>query len=138
MAGVKAAGHVTVTYNTVDITQYIDGASIAASIAELDTTDLASTAMEYIPGLADWTISLNVNNYVSAVDTAIMVDLVTPPSTLRTVVVVVTDAAAATATYTWTTSCFLTGGEIGGEASGLVGISGVNIRCNGAPGRVVA
>ena len=67
-----------------------------------------------------------------------MVDLITPPSTLRTVIVVVTDAAGAIATYTWTTSCFLTGGEIGGEASGLVGISGVNIRCNGAPGRVLS
>ena len=138
MAGVKGAGHITVTYNTVDISQYIDSASVSASIAELDTTSLTATAMTYIPGLADWTISTNINNYVQAADTAIMVDAVTPPSTLRTVVVVVTDAAAAVATYTWTTSCFVTGLEIGGEASGLVGISGINIRCNGAPGRVLS
>jgi len=137
MAGVKAAGNVSVTYNTVDISQYVDSGSIAASIAELDTTDLASTAMEYIPGLADWTYTTNVVNYDSTIDTAIMVDVVTPPSTLRTLVVVFTDAAANTVTYTWTTSCFITSGELGGEASGLVGIS-LTFRCNGAPGRVVA
>lgn len=135
---VKSAGKVTVTYDSVNITAYTNTAAIAASIAELDTTDLASTAMEYIPGLADWTCSLEVNNYVAAIDTAIMEDLVTPPTTLKTLVVVFTDAAAATVTYTWTTSCFPTGGTVGGEATGLTGISGVVIRCNGAPNRAVA
>jgi hypothetical protein len=135
---VKAAGNVSVTYDSVDITQYVNTASIAASIAELDTTDLASTAMSYIPGLADWTCALEINNYVAAADTAIMEDLETPPTTLKTLEVEFTDAADATVTYTWTTSCFPTGGTVGGDASGLITISGVVIRCNGAPSRAVA
>jgi len=133
---VKAAGNVTVTYNANNITAYVDSGSIAASIAELDTTDLASTAMEYIPGLADWTYSTNVKNWDSTIDGYIMPDLVTP-GTLRTLVIAYTDASSNTVTYTWTTNAFITAGELGGEATGLVGISGLNFRCVGAPGRVV-
>lgn len=133
---VKAAGNVTVTYNSNALTAYVDSGAIAASIAELDTTDLASTAMEYIPGLADWTYTTNVKNWNSTVDGYIMPDIVTP-GTLRTLVVAFTDESDATVTYTWTANCFITAGELGGEATGLVGISGLTFRCIGAPNRAV-
>ena len=132
----KGAGSVTVTYNSNDITSYINTANISASIAELDTTDFGSTAMEYIPGLADWTCSVDVTNWDSTVDGYLMPDLVSP-GTLRTLAVVFDDGTN-TVTYTWTSNCFIQSGEIGGEATGLVGISGITFRCLGAPARAVA
>lgn len=136
MAAVKAAGNVTVTYNSNDITAYCDTAEIAASISELDTTDLASTAMEYIPGLADWTASLNVGNWDSTVDGYLSPDVVSP-GTLRTLVVAFDDGSSEV-TYTWTSNAFITGLTIGGSAADKIGMSGVSIRCNGAPTRAVA
>ena len=134
---VKGAGNVTVTYNSNALTNYINTASISASIAELDTTDFGSTAMEYIPGLADWTCSVEVTNWDSTVDGYIMPDIVTP-GTLRTLSVVFTDASSNTVTYTWTDNAFLTSGDIGGDATAQIGISGITIRCLGAPVRTVA
>lgn len=136
MAGVKGAGAVTVTYNSNALTDYINTASIAASIAELDTTDLGSTAMEYIPGLADWTCTVEVTKWDTTVDGYLMPDLVSP-GTLRTLVVAIDDGSA-TATYTWTSTAFIQAGTLGGEATGLVGISGITFRCIGAPSRSVA
>ena len=136
MAAVKAAGNVTVTYNSNDITSYCDTTEIAVSIAELDTTNLASTAMTYIPGLADWTVSLNVSNWDSTIDGYLSPDVVAP-GTLRTLVVAFDDGSSE-ATYTWTANAFITGLTIGGGAADKIGMSGLSIRCNGAPTRTVA
>lgn len=132
----KGAGSVTVTYNSNALTNYINTANISASIAELDTTDFGSSAMEYIPGLADWTCSVDVTNWDSTVDGYLMPDLVSP-GTLRTLAVAFDDGST-TVTYTWTSNCFIQAGEIGGEATGLVGISGITFRCLGAPSRTTA
>jgi len=134
MAAVKGAGSVTVTYNSNNITAYVNSASIAASIAELDTTDLASTAMEYIPGLADFTVSLEAPNWDATLDGYIMPDLLTPAQ--RTLAIAYSDGTN-TVTYTWTSTAFLTAGTLSAEATGLVSLSGISIRGNGAPGRAV-
>lgn len=136
MPAVKAAGKVTVTYNSNALTNYCNTAEIAAAIAELDTTNLGSTAMTYIPGLADWTINLT-GNWDATIDGFLMPDVVTPPTTLRTCVVTVNDGTT-TATYTWTTSAFVTGITIGGASTEKVGLSGVSIRCSGAPTRTTS
>lgn len=135
MAAVKGAGSVTVTYNSNNITAYVNSASIAASIAELDTTDLASTAMEYIPGLADFTVSLEAPNWDATLDGYIMPDLLTPAQ--RTLAIAYSDGSS-TVTYTWTTASFLTAGTLSAEATGLVSLSGISIRGNGAPSRAVS
>jgi hypothetical protein len=132
MAAVKGAGSVTVTYNSNNITAYVNSASIAASIAELDTTDLASTAMEYIPGLADFTVSLEAPNWDATLDGYIMPDLLTPAQ--RTLSIVYSDGTN-TVTYAWTTASFLTAGTLSAEATGLVSLTGISIRGNGAPSR---
>ena len=135
---VKGAGNVTVTYNSNALTDYINTANISSSIAELDTTDLGSTAMEYIPGLADWTCTVDIVKWDSTIDGYVMPDLVSAPSTLRTLSVVFTDASSNTVTYTWTSNAFITSGEIGGNATETVGITGITFRCVGAPTRTVA
>jgi hypothetical protein len=135
MAAVKGAGSVTVTYNSNNITAYVNSAAIAASIAELDTTDLASTAMEYIPGLADFTVSLEAPNWDATLDGYIMPDLLTPAQ--RTLAIAYSDGTN-TVTYTWTSASFLTAGTLSAEATGLVSLSGISIRGNGAPSRAVS
>jgi len=132
---VKGAGSVTITWNSNNITSYVNTASIAGQIAELDTTDFGSSAMEYIPGLADWTANLEIRNWDSTVDGYLMPDLLA--GTVRTFVIAFNDGTN-TVTYTWTSNAFMTAGTLGGSASELVSLTGVTVRCNGAPTRSVA
>jgi hypothetical protein len=133
---VKGAGNITVTYNSNAITDYINTANIAASISELDTTDLGSTAMEYIPGLADWTCSVEVTKWDATVDGYLMPDIVSP-GTLRTLVVTFNDDTS-TVTYTWTSNAFITAGTLGGGPNEVIGLTGLTFRCVGAPSRAVS
>lgn len=126
---VKGAGNVAITWNSNSLDAYTSSIEFSSSVAELDTTDFDSTAMEYIAGLAEFTVSVDFNNWAAALDTIIADDALA--GTLRTLVIVYTDAASATSTYTCANS-FIQSFTLGGEASGLVGMSGVNIRCASA------
>ena len=133
MAPVKAAGNVTVTYNSNEITAYLNDAQLQATIAELETTDLASTAMEYIPGFADWTCDLPFAHWDSTLDGYLYAD-VTSPGTLRTAVISFTDSGDTTVSYTWTSNAFITNYTIGGGATAVLGGS-TALRLVGAPNR---
>jgi len=133
MSGVKGAGNVTVTYNDNAITDYLDSTQLAAVVAELESTNLGSTAQTYEPGLANWQANIDLTNWDSTLDGYLAVDAVTPAK--RTVVIVVTDSDSTDVTYTWTTNGFITGYSITASPNELIKAPGLVLRLSGAPGR---
>lgn len=102
---VKTQGNITVTYNSNALTAYLNTQSLEAIVNEIDTTTLASTGMEKIPGPSGW--SSNIGGFwAKALDDILGPDVVSPPSTLRTLAVVI-GASGAQVTYTWTSNAFI-------------------------------
>lgn len=136
---VRGAGNITVTYNAVDVTAYLNQAELATTVAELDGTNLASTAMGYAPGLPGFTLSLG-GDWVKALDTVFGVDALSPAR--RTVVIKITDENAAWVQYGWTNTGgygfgFITGFSITGNATGKIEHS-PSIRLSGLPQRTTS
>lgn len=129
----KALGNITVTYDSLNITQYLNTASIAAIIAQIDTTNLASSGDEKIAGSGAWEVSVG-GMWAKALDDKLGADAVSPPATLKTLVVVV-GAGGAQVTYTWTTNAFVGNYTIDTtDPKGMIGWSGT-LAVSGAPGR---
>lgn len=129
---VKAAGNTTVTYNGTNITQYLDENTLDAVVNEIETTNLASTGAETSPGTTKWSVK-GGGSWAKALDDVLAPDAITPPATLRTMVVVI-GATGATATYTWTTNAFISNYSIVSNAKEVQKWSGT-ISVNGAPTR---
>ena len=92
----------TVTYDSVDITQYCNQASVEATVAEVDTTNLASTGAESSPASTSWTVPLG-GFLDKALDDVLGVDAITPPASYKDLVITVGPGGTQT-TYTWTGS----------------------------------
>jgi hypothetical protein len=130
---VKALGNITVTYDSLNITQYLNTQSLNAVIAQIDTTNLASSGDEKIAGSGAWEVAVG-GMWAKALDDKLGADAVTPPSTLKTLVIVV-GAAGSTVTYTWTTNAFVGGYTIDTtDPKGMIGWSGT-LAVSGAPSR---
>jgi hypothetical protein len=131
----KGAGNVTTTYNSHEITDYVNQAQIAAAIDSLESTDMGSAAKEYEPGLASWTASIDVVKWDATIDGYLAPDAVTP-GTKKTFVHAVSDGTN-TVTYTWTSNAFPTGYSIQSAPGALINSPGVAIQLSGAPSRAV-
>ena len=127
---IKSIENITVTYNSVNITAYLNSASLNAVTAVLDTTNLASTSNEKIPGLTDWSIDVG-GPWAKALHDAVNPDMVSPPSTLRTLVIVVGESGSQ-ATYTWTSNSFISNYSFATDPASLFTWSG-NLAVSGAP-----
>lgn len=132
MSAVPGAGHATLTYNSNNITAYVDQIELQAAVAELEQTNLGSSAQEFVPGLPNWNGTFNITKWDKTIDGYLAPDVITP--TLRTVVLTFTDSASQTVTYTWTANAFITGYNIAAAATGKVE-SGPTIRFSGNPSR---
>ena len=126
MAAKKSAGNVTVTYNSNALTAYLDSQSLNAVVAELPTTNLASTGETKIAGLPDWSVDVGgpwdatLNGYLAP-------DAISPPTTLRDLVVVVDSA-----TFTWTANSFISNFTITSSPSAPITWSG-KLSVSGVP-----
>lgn len=129
---VKAAGNITVTYNSTNITQYLDTHTLEAAASEIETTNLASSASETTPGPVKWSIKVG-GAWAKALDDVLGPDAVTPPTTLRTLAVVI-GASGSQATYTWTTNAFISNYSVVSAAKDNHKWSGT-LSVNGAPVR---
>lgn len=129
---IRGAGNVTVTYNSNNITAYINEFELSQTVAELERTSLASTVMEYDPSIAEYTLTLN-GDWAIALDNILGPDIVTPVA--RAVSIAIEDGAS-TVTYAWT-SAFLTGFNISGSATDKITHS-PSLRLSGPPTRTVA
>jgi len=90
----------TVTYNGTNITAYCSQAAIEATVAEIDTTNLASTGAETSPASTSWSTPIS-GMLDKAVDDVLGKDGITAPSTMRDLVIVVGPGGDQT-TFTWT------------------------------------
>lgn len=130
---VKSLGNIVVTYDSLNMTPYLNTQSLAATIAQIDTTNLASTGDEKIAGSGSWEISVG-GMWAKALDDKLGVDAVTPPATLKTLVIVV-GASGATVTYTWTANAFIGSYKIDTtDPKGMIAWSGT-LAVSGAPER---
>lgn len=126
----KGAGNATVTYNSSNISQYINSNTLTNTIAELEATVLTSTAMASIAGLGSYELALE-GDWSKTIDDILGPDSLT--GTLRTVVLVY-GPSGTTVTYTWTTNGFITNYEITAPATDKLAFS-ATLRLNGAPAR---
>lgn len=129
---IRGAGNVTVTYNSNNITAYINEFELSQTVAELERTSLASTVMEYDPSIAEYTLTLN-GDWAIALDNILGPDIVSPVT--RAVSIAIEDGAS-TVTYAWT-SGFLTGFNISGSATDKI-THAPSLRLSGPPTRTVA
>ena len=102
---VKTLGNVTVTYNSNALTAYLNQASVEAVVAAIDTTVFSSSANTQIPGSVSWSVPVG-GLWSSTLSGYLLADVVTPPTTLRTLVIVI-GASGAQVTYTWTSNSFI-------------------------------
>lgn len=134
MAGRKARGNITLTYNSQNITSYATKTSLKAAADKLDATTLASTAKESVAADMDWSIAIELN-WDAALDTILAPDIVTP-GTKRTVALAIVGSSQ-TVTYTWTSN-----GEIGDysvdSSVGELIKASATLTLSGAPTRSVA
>ena len=134
MTARKARGNVTVTYNSNAITAYLDSADLEATIDQLETTNLASTAAESTAGDPSWSISVS-GMWDNAIDAILAPDAVTP-GTKRTAVVTYVGSTG-TVTYTWTANAEIANYKISAKVGDKISWSG-ELALSGAPNRAAA
>jgi len=127
---VRGAGNVVVTYNSSNITAYLNTVELAATIDELEATDLASTVAEYSPSLASYALTIG-GDWDKALDDILGVDALAPVT--RAVVIKFTDETGDWAQYAWATG-FISGYSISASATGKVEHS-PSLRLSGTPTR---
>ena len=54
---IRGAGNVTVTYNSQNVTAYINEFELQQTVDELEQTSLASTVMEYRTSIENYSLS---------------------------------------------------------------------------------
>lgn len=96
------ASNFTVTYNSVNVTSYVNQADVEAVVAEIDGTNLASVAAESEPGSTDWRVRCS-GMLDKASDDVFGKDALSPPATMRNLVITVGPSGSVT-TLTWTGS----------------------------------
>lgn len=131
MTARKARGNAVITYNSNNITAYCDSADLEATIDQLETTNLASTAAETTAGDPSWSISLS-GMWDNALDAILGPDAVTP-GTKRTASLALTGSSA-TVTYTWTTNAEIGDYSISSAVGDFIKFS-ATLTLSGAPTR---
>lgn len=133
--GVKGPKNITITFNSVNLTPYADEQDLQFAVAELEETNLDSSAQEFIPGLANYQADVKITKWDLVVDNVFGPLMLNPA--MVTAVITAKDASGDTVTYTWTNNAFVTGYNIAGAAGGKV-TSAPKIRLSGNPVRAVS
>ena len=134
MAGYKAQGNVTATYNSNAITAYINQADTQSTFAQIDVTTLGDTGKVNIVDAAEWTINL-AGPWHPTLDGYLAPDAVTP-GTKRTAVVTYSSGSS-TVTYTWTSNAEIGNYQIQAAPGAAITWS-ATLTLSGAPTRTVA
>lgn len=132
-APIRAMSNVLVTYNGVDITGACNSASLAATINEIETTTLASTAQETTPGQTEWRIECS-GPYSLQLDNVCGPDVVSPPAAKRNASIRFGQVSNRV-TYTWTAQAYISNYTIdASNPSESISWSGTLV-LSGAPAR---
>jgi hypothetical protein len=100
MTRTKALQNVSVTYNSVSLQAHLNQVSLETTVEAIESTTFASSAQEQGPGAPSFSISVG-GPWSKTLDDALRPDLITPPTTLRTLVYYV-GPSGSRVTYTWT------------------------------------
>lgn len=133
--GVKGPKNCTFTLNAVNLTAYVEQVDLNMAVAELETTNLDSSAQEFIPGLPSYDASISVTKWDKVVDDVLGPLAMTPAKVTAAIAFV--DASGDTVTYTWTTQAFVTGYTLSAQATGKIS-SSPKLRLSGVPSRVIS
>lgn len=133
--GVKGPKNCTFTLNSVNLTAYVEQVDLNMAVAELETTNLDSSAQEFIPGLPSYDASITVTKWDKIVDDVLGPLAITPNKV--TAAIAFKDASGDTVTYTWTTQAFVTGYTLSAQATGKI-TSSPKVRLSGVPTRTVS
>lgn len=133
----KSLGNMVVTYNSQNVTANLDQASLEITAEAIETTNLASAAKENTPGASSFSVPVG-GFWSKALDDIIGADAVSPPATLRSLVVQI-GPVGNRATYTWTgtatTGAFVSDYKIEvSDPMGMITWSGT-LMVSGAPTR---
>ncbi|MBK8359526.1 MAG: hypothetical protein IPL15_11355 [Comamonadaceae bacterium] len=134
MAGYKAQGNSTCTYNSNALTNYINQADVASTLAQIDVTTLGDSGKVNIVDAAEWSINIG-GPWHPTLDGFLAPDAVTP-GTKRTAVIAYTNGAS-TVTYTWTANAEVGNWNITSAPGGAITWS-ATLTLSGAPVRTVA
>ena len=134
MAGYKAQGNVTCTYNSNALTAYINQADTQSTLAQIDVTTLGDTGKVNIVDAAEWQISLG-GPWHPTLDGYLAPDAVTP-GTKRTAVISYTNGTS-TVSFTWTSNAEIGNYQIQAAPGGAITWS-ATLTLSGAPTRAVA
>ena len=130
MTATKSAGNIAVTYNSSAITNYCNQVDLEDLVAELEATNLGSTAEESDPGLTNSKVGLG-GDWHPTLDGILGPDAYSP--TKRTCVIAYT-VGGTTVTWTWTSKAFINNYKRSGAAkdkitwSAQLRLSGLGVR----------
>lgn len=130
MTALKGAGHSTVTYNSNALTAYCNQNQLNNTVADLEATNLSSTATESDPGLTSHDLDIG-GDWNPTLDGYLGPDAMS--ATKRTAVITYTDGST-TITYTWTSQAFITNYQVKTAATGKLEWS-AKLRLSGAGSR---
>ena len=134
MAGYKAQGNVTCSYNSNAITAYVNKTDLAAALAQIDVTTLADTGKANIVDASEWKFDIG-GPWHPTLDGYLAPDAVTP-GTKRTAVVTYSNGSS-TVTYTWTSNAEVGNYQISAAPGGAITWT-ATLTLSGAPTRTVA
>lgn len=138
MAGYKAQGNTTVSYNSNALTNYVNQSDLQSTLAQIEVTTLGDSGKVNIVDAAEWSIAIG-GPWHPTLDGYLAPDAVTP-GTKRTAVIAYSNGSS-TVTYTWTASGTV-GAEIGDyqiqAAPGAAITWSATLTLSGAPTRTVA
>ena len=134
MAGYKAQGNVTCTYNSNAVTNYINQADLQSTLQQIEVTTLGDTGKVNIVDAAEWSIALG-GPWHPTLDGYLAPDAVTP-GTSRTAVITYSNGSS-TVSYTWTSNAQIGDYQVQ-AAPGRAITWSASLILSGAPTRTVA
>lgn len=134
MAARRVRGNVTLTFNSVALTNYINSLEESDELERIDTTHFGSTGAESIVGDTTYGITIS-GDWDVALDTALMPEVITP-GTKRTLAYGLVGSTG-TRTLTWTSNAELESYSVKADVGGKIGYT-ATFALSGAPVRSVA
>lgn len=131
---IQSMGNTVVLYDGHDITAALQAASLQATIDELETTNLASTAVETRPAPSKWSIAFN-GYWSRELDDIIAPDVLNPPANGKPASIEFGDATGGKVKYDWAAKAFISNWSIGGGAPADYIPHDTSLNVSGAPQR---
>ena len=102
MQGIAVRQNVVITFDSLQISDYMDDGSLETTVETIETTTLGSSGVENSPGMPGFKVPVG-GIYRKALNDKLGVQSASPPTSLKTLVVQI-GPSGERVTYTWTAS----------------------------------